>query len=38
MSKGGTAQELFIVCPEDHLDEVKAFVQEQATQYLASYR
>jgi len=30
MSKGSTAQELFITCSDQNIDEVKHFIQELA--------
>lgn len=31
MSKWSTAQELFIVCPDDKIDEVKQFIEQLIT-------
>lgn len=28
MSQGATAQELFIICPKEHSDEIKEYLRE----------
>ncbi|AHB40935.1 hypothetical protein P148_SR1C00001G0124 [candidate division SR1 bacterium RAAC1_SR1_1] len=38
MSKGSTAQELFVICGEENIPEISLFIQEQAAKYLALYR